>query len=83
MRKFLAVLLFLSLTFSFTGCGTLICAHDKWRISPLSGVETDFELISKADYQPLWLLFILDLPISFTYDLLLMPVAFARGRDFN
>lgn len=83
MRKVLLSLV-LATTMLTSGCGTLWGAHITGRIHPMSGVKWDVKFIACEDNYtsvPVNLLFILDLPFSFLYDLLIMPAAIACGDN--
>lgn len=78
------LLLSLVLAVSLSGCGNLICAHDRRYIGPMSGVMTDVYLIKETSYNNyLNPLFIFDLPFSFLYDIILLPVAIAKRPEIN
>lgn len=78
------LLLSLVLAISLSGCGNIICAHDLRHIGPMSGVMTDVSLIKDTSCNNLFYpLFIFDLPFSFLYDVIILPVSIAKRPEIS
>jgi len=70
MRKLLILLLVLAVL--FTGCGTLIIHSEAHHPLIYAGVRTDLILPMLS---PVGFIFLLDLPLSFVADTILLPFA--------
>jgi len=69
---------------SMTGCGTLRGAYITSTLHPMSGVKWDVKFVTCQDNYtsfPVNLLYILDFPFSFLYDVFLLPATIAVDAD--